>query len=158
MKKTFLLLSSGLAATCLLTSVHAETTAVQVSAAYAREVPPGQANSAAYMVLHNAGTEEESLVGAETPVAKKAELHTHRLEDGMMKMREVEEIEIPAGGTVTLKPGGLHIMLIGLHHQLTSGEEISLKLIFEDGEHQTIKVPVRSIDDAGEAEYHHTMH
>lgn len=158
MKKTFLLLSSGLAGAFLLTSVHAETTMVQVSGAYAREVPPGQANSAAYMVLHNTGTKEESLVGAKTSVAKKAELHTHRLEDGMMKMREVKEIEIPASGTVTLKPGGLHIMLIGLNHQLTSGEEIALELIFEDGENQTVMVPVRSIDDAGEAEYHHTMH
>lgn len=160
MKKFFLPLITGLTGTFWLLSAQAESTmtAVQVENPYARAVAPGQANSAAYMVLNNTGTKEVSLVEAESSVANKVELHTHRMEGGMMKMREVEKIAIPAGERVTLQPGGLHIMLIGLKHQLVGGEQISLTLIYEDGEKQTVTAPVRGIDDAGEAEYHHTMH
>lgn len=159
MKKPVLNYVAGMVGACILASAQADpVTAVTVAGAYARAVAPGQANSAAYMVLKNTGTKEESLTAAESPVAKKVELHTHLMQDGMMKMREIKEIEIPAGKEVTLQPGGLHIMLIGLTHQLVPGEEVPLTLIFEDGEHQTIKMPVRGVEGPTEAEHHHHMH
>lgn len=159
MKKIFLPLIAGLTSASWLVVVQAETMmTVQIEHPYARAVAPGQTNSAAYMVLNNTGTKEEVLVGAESSVANKVELHTHRMEDGMMKMREIEKIVIPAGERVTLQPGGLHIMLIGLTHQLAPNEQVSLTLIYEDGERQVVTAPVHGLDDAGEAEYHHTMH
>lgn len=159
MQKTVLSHVSGLITACILTTAQAESvTAITVERAYVRAVPPGQTNSAAYLVLHNTGTKEESLIAAASPAASKVELHTHLMEDGMMKMREIKEIEIPAATRITLQPGGLHLMLIGLTHQLIPGEKVPLTLIFEDGERQTIQAPVHNIDDAGEAEHHHTMH
>jgi len=158
MNKTLLPLIAGFAAgTCWLASAQAEST-VQIENPYARAVAPGQANSAAYMVLNNTSAKEEILLEVKSSIAHKAELHTHRMEDGMMKMSEIEKIAIPAGERVTLQPGGLHIMLIGLNHQLIAGEQIPLTLIYENGEQQAIMAPVRGIDDAGEAEHHHTMH
>jgi copper(I)-binding protein len=76
------------------------------------------------------------------------------MEDGMMKMRRVERIDLPAGETVTLEPGGLHIMLIGLSRQLSPGEEVEIRLTFEDGSGTTLTAPVKSV----QASMHHHHH
>ena len=110
---------------------------------YARAVPPGQTNSAAFMAIENPGDEPRALVGADSSASAVVELHTHLHEDGMMKMRRVERIDLPAGETVTLEPGGLHLMLIGLTQDLKPGDELDVTLIFDDDHRQQIKVPVR---------------
>ncbi|MTW20268.1 copper chaperone PCu(A)C [Allochromatium palmeri] len=113
---------------------------------YVRAVPPGQPNSAAFMSLHNAGAEDRALIGAESPAAEVVELHTHVEEDGMMRMRRIEQIAVPAGETTTLAPGGLHIMLIGLKSDLQPGQTVELTLIQDDGERLAIQAPVRRIE------------
>jgi copper(I)-binding protein len=135
----------GLAGLCLAMAVQAKPVAdaIRVEGAYARAVPPGQTNSAAFMVLHNEGATAHALVAAKSPVAKLVELHTHALVDGMMRMRPVERIALPAGQKVQLQPGGLHLMLIGLDHTLTPEEQVPLTLIYEDGSRQSIQMPVR---------------
>jgi hypothetical protein len=145
MKMKLARLLPGLAGLCLAMAVQAEpvANAIQVEGAYARAVPPGQTNSAAFMVLHNAGSTAHALMAAESPVAKVVELHTHALKDGMMRMRQIERIELPAGQKVQLEPGGLHLMLIGLDHPLTPEEQVPLTLIYEDGSHQSLQAPVR---------------
>lgn len=149
--KQFLLLA------LLLTSVQAfaESTAktattsasdmIVINDAYARAVPPGQPNSAAFMLLQNTSDADHALVNASSSVSKVVELHTHIREGEMMKMRRIEKIDIPAQGTTTLQPGGLHIMLIDLHDDLKIDQKILLTLEFEDGSNTAVEVPVRKI-------------
>ena len=150
MKK--LLLSSA-----LLLASHMALADVNVESAYVRAVPPGQMNSAAFMQLNNQGTENISLVAAKSQVAKNVELHTHTQDNGVMRMRQIEKISLPAGEAVKLQPGGMHIMLIGLTQNLTAGENISLSLEFSDGSAQALEIPVQAImtmEKAGEKMMH----
>lgn len=103
-----------------------------------------QTNSAVFMTVLNAGN-DSALVSARSPVAKVVELHTHREENGMMRMRQVEKIDLPAGQTVMLKPGGLHVMLIGLKQALEAGSEVSVTLAFADGSEKTLMAPVVNV-------------
>lgn len=84
------------------------------------------------------------LVLADSEVAKIVELHTHTNDNGVMRMRKVEFIEIPANGQTVLKPGGLHIMLIDPISDLKTGQTVSVKLQFEDGSTKQVDMPVKS--------------
>ena len=86
---------------------------------------------AAYVTITNLGREVDRLVKTETPVAATAALHTHRMEAGIMKMRPVKAVEINPGEPTVMKPGGLHIMLMGLSAPLKEGETFPLTLTFE---------------------------
>lgn len=121
---------------------------VAVDDPYARAVPPGQPNSAVFMALTNTGAADRSLVAAESEAAATVELHTHSMEDGMMRMRRIERIELPTGERVVLEPGGLHVMLIGLAEQLQPGMDVALTLILDDGSRMPVTAPVRRIDGA----------
>lgn len=112
---------------------------------YVRGVPPGQPNSAAFMQIVNKGSGDHALVSGSSPVSEVVELHTHTMEGGMMRMRQVDKIDLPAGETVSLQPGGLHVMLIGLKQKLVPDEEVELTLTFEDGSAVTLKAPVRKL-------------
>lgn len=123
---------------------------IVVNAPYARAVPPGQPNSAVFMQISNASDQDRALVGAASPAAEVTELHTHRMEDGMMKMRKVEQIDLPANSTLSLQPGGLHVMLIGLKQQLQPGDEVSLTLLFDQDNELVLTAPVRTIMPSGQ--------
>ena len=112
---------------------------------YVRLVPPGQPATGAFLVLKNSDDKDHKLVKAESAASKVAELHNHVQEGGMMKMRPVKDIDIKAKGEAVLQPGGLHVMLIDLKQPLKEGENIALKLIFEDNSSKEIAVPVRKI-------------
>ncbi len=118
---------------------------IMVSDPYVRAVPPGQPNSAAFMTLMNHGDQARSLVAAKSPAAKVVELHTHTMEEGMMKMRRVDKIDIPAQGSTVLEPGGLHVMLIDLTQDLKEGDKVAVTLVFANGEEQQVEAPVRKI-------------
>jgi copper(I)-binding protein len=118
---------------------------VMISDPYVRAVPPGQPNSAAFMTLMNHGDKTRSLVAAKCPAAKVVELHTHTMEEGMMKMRRIDQIDIPAQGSTTLEPGGLHVMLIGLTQDLKMGDKVPVTLVFADGAEEQVEAPVRKI-------------
>src|SRR5690554_6504583 len=77
-----------------------------------RESVPGAANGAGFMVLHNPGNTPVSLVGARTDAAQRAEIHEHVMVGEMMRMQQIEELVVPAGGQVVLQPGGYHLMLM----------------------------------------------
>lgn len=128
-----------------LAAVAEGPAAVKVTGAYARAVPPGQPNSAAFMTLTNGSAEPRALVSASSPVAGTVELHTHSLVDGMMQMRKIERIEVPAGKTVELAPGGLHVMLIGLKQPLDPGSKVDLTLSFDDGSKAQVEAAVRTV-------------
>lgn len=112
---------------------------------YVRAVPPGQPNSAAFMTLENKDSAPHAVVNATSPVSKVVELHTHIHKDGMMMMRRIDKIEIPANGNAVLKPGGLHVMLIGLKQELKPGDIVPVTLEFEDGSKSNLEAPVRKI-------------
>ena len=99
---------------------------------------------AAYVMLQNLGSEPDRLIAAETGVAKRAELHTHTMQDGVMKMRKLEAIEVAPGEPTLLSPGGLHIMLMGLKVPLVEGETFSLTLTFEKAGPIEIEVVIDS--------------
>lgn len=129
--------------------------AVTVDAPWARATVAGQQVSGAYMTLTSSAT--AALVGISTPVAETAELHEMRLESGVMRMRAVSDLELPAGRAVALKPGGYHLMLMGLKRPLHAGEQIPLKLEVRraDGKTETVDVKA-AVRDAAKPD--HTGH
>jgi periplasmic copper chaperone A len=138
--------SSLIAAVMFATiSLGARAADIAIGDPYARAVPPGQPNSAVFMLLENNSKADRALVSAESPAAKTVELHTNVDEGGVMKMRRIDKIDIPAGKTVTLKPGGLHVMLIGLKEALEPGAMVHMMLTFDDGSKAHVMAPARAI-------------
>jgi copper(I)-binding protein len=127
---------------------------VSVTDGYVRAVPHGQPNSAAFMQLNNSGTENRALISAKSNISDVVELHTHINDNGMMRMRRVDKIDIKAGDITVLKPGGLHVMFIGLKQVLTAGEQVNLELVFDDDSHVTLALPVKAVAGMG----HKPMH
>lgn len=100
-------------------------------------------NGAAYVTVLNFGNTADNLIGAAAPVAKRVELHTHKNDNGIMRMRHIKSIPVPANGSVTLKPGGHHIMMMGLTKKLKNGEEFPLTLTFKNAGKVTVDVKIR---------------
>ena len=99
--------------------------------------------SAVYVTLNNTGSQADALVSAASEVARVVELHEVKQESGVMKMRPVTSIPLPAGGTVELKPGGYHLMLLDLKHDLKAAEKVPVTLRFEHGGELRIEAAVR---------------
>jgi periplasmic copper chaperone A len=116
---------------------------VAVHDAWARATPGAATTGAAYVALTGAD-QADSLVSASTPIAATAEAHETTEANGVMKMRPVKNLPIPAHQTVTLKPGGYHIMLMGLKQPLVAGQSFPLTLTFTHTPPVTVKVDVRA--------------
>lgn len=95
-------------------------------------------NTAAFLSISNSGAEADRLLRVESNLAETVELHLSEMKDGVMMMRPVDGIDLPAGATVELKPGGYHIMLINLKQELTPLEKYPLTLVFEKAGSLTI--------------------
>ncbi len=106
-------------------------------------------NGAAYFTLVNASETDVKLVGVTANVAKRVKLHSHRMDGNIMRMRPLENIVVPAGASVTLKPGGHHVMLMGLTHKLKEGDAFPLTVVFEKAGKMQISVKVGKIGAAG---------
>lgn len=115
--------------------------ALEVSDAWVRETPPKRTVAAGYLVLSNAGDRAATLIGAESAVAR-IELHTMLREDGMMRMRPLAQLVIPAGERAALAPGGDHLMLFDVD-ATRAGTVIEIELLFEDGARLPVALPVR---------------
>jgi copper(I)-binding protein len=109
---------------------------------YARATVAGQPTGGGYLVLENHGPAADRLVSASAEVSARVELHSMSMEGDVMRMRQVESVELPAGKAVELKPGGLHIMFIGLKAPLKEGDKFPLKLKFEKSGEVTVTVNV----------------
>ena len=122
---------------------------IQVEGGWARAMPlmeeEGGAgtNSAVYFLLRNQGGETDRLTGGETHAAAAVQIHESRIVDDVMRMRRVDGLDIPAGDAVELRPGGMHIMLVGLTSSLVEGEEINLTLHFRRSGDLVVTLPVR---------------
>ncbi|WP_210394842.1 copper chaperone PCu(A)C [Motiliproteus sediminis] len=123
----------------LTTITHAD---VVVHHGYLRASAPGAPNSAGFMVLYNRGDKEVALTSAATEAAQVTELHNHVEDNGVMRMRQVAHVQLPAGAHVELQPGGYHLMLMGLKGQLTEGQRVAVTLGFNDGSTQQLELPV----------------
>ncbi len=128
------------------TAASAQTApSVAVDQAWARATPLGARTGAVYMTLTNHSAVDDRLVGASTPVAAQAQLHETTMSDGIMKMHHASGVDVKAGATVTLAPGGYHVMLLGLQHPLREGETFPLTLNFTASPPQQIEVHVAKI-------------
>lgn len=137
LKSLFLLLASA-------STIYASS--VSVKNAYVRATPPSLPNSAAFMEVHNSSDKDISIISASSDASKVAELHTHDMKDGVMKMYQVPKIDIKANSFTTLKPGGFHVMLIGLKTKPLK-EEMNVEINLNLSNGQTIKVfaPVKKV-------------
>jgi copper(I)-binding protein len=144
------MLSKPLAfAACLLVAgaAMAQTGQVELKDAWARAAPGKAETGAAYLTIVSPA--KDRLVSVSTPVAKKAELHTMTTEGGVMKMRPLDGVDVPAGQPVTLKPGGAHIMLMGLNQPLQAGQSFPLTLSFEKAGQREVTVAVEKAGAMG---------
>lgn len=132
------------AALSLLISLGtAQAQDIQIEHQYARAASPIAKTGAAFMHIMNIGHNNDRLIAARTDAAKMPELHTHIMEDGVAKMRQVEGgIKILAGEAAILERGGLHVMMMGLTRPFIQGEVITLTLVFENAGEITIEVPI----------------
>ena len=123
----------------------AKPAGVAVEKAWARASAGKAANGGAFMTILNGGKEGDRLVAAEAGVSRKVELHTHINENGVMRMRQVDGIDVPAGEGVMLKPGSYHVMFMGLNKPLKEGEKFPLTLTFEKAGKKTVEVTVMGV-------------
>ncbi len=118
-----------------------------ITGVWARATVPGQPVGGAYMKISS--PIDVTLLHVETDVAKEVQVHTMHMDHGMMRMREHGPLAIPAGKTIELAPGGLHLMLLGLKQALKAGDTMTLKMTFIDANKakttSVIKAPVRPI-------------
>ena len=119
--------------------------AVEIQQAWARATPGGAKTGAVYMTLINRGADEDELVAVATPVAGEAHLHLMSMDNGVMSMRPVPAIDLAPGATVTLGPGGYHVMLTGLRQPLKDGDSFPLTLTFAKSGTQKVEVKVAKI-------------
>jgi len=129
------------------TASLAQTGQPEITNAWARATPGKAETGAAYLTIQSPTADR--LVSISTPVAKNAELHTMSMSGGVMQMRPVAGIDIPAGKTVTLKPGGEHVMLLGLNHPLQQGQSFPLTLTFEKAGTRAVNVAIEKAGAAG---------
>ena len=111
---------------------------------WARATPPGAPVAGGFLSVRNAGATEDRLLSATSPDADKVELHEMRMDAGVMRMRRIDGgLAIAPGGTLTLAPGGFHLMFIGPKHPFVAGETVSATLRFERGGERTVRFEVR---------------
>ena len=124
-----------------------EASGVTVAHPWARATPAGATVGAAYVEI--TAKDADTLVAASSPAAGSVEIHTHTMDDGVMKMRKLEKLGIPAGGSAVLKPSGDHIMLFGLKAPLKEGDLLPITLVFEKAGEVKIDATVEPVGAKG---------
>ncbi len=114
---------------CLLTACG-RGQPLEVTQVWIREAPPGAAVHAGYLVLQNRSNEDLFLLGATSPAFGRVELHEMSMQDQQMRMRRLDKIPVPAGATVSLVPGGSHLMLFKATEPIIAGKRLPLELNF----------------------------
>lgn len=131
---------------------------IKIDHPWSRATVAGIPNGVSYFVLENQGDTDDRLLAVSSPVADKVELHTHIRDGEVMRMRHVDDIAVPAGESVALEPGGLHVMLMGLKQPLEEGKNFPLTLEFEHAGSVTVDVVVQLLTgskDGGDHDHHH---
>ena len=129
---------------------------LEIDHPWSRATPPGAKVAGGYFTVTNHGGVPDRLVSVTSDISAKAEVHEMAVKDGVMTMRPVEGgVEIPAGGKIELKPGGYHLMLMGLKHPAKDGESFPATLTFEKAGSVTVEFQVEGMNAAGGMEMDH---
>lgn len=148
------LLTSNFAIALFVTLASSSASAQQhdglaVTDAWSKALPAVVPNGAVYLRIQNHGEHPDRLRSVSTLRAKRAEIHTHMMEDGLMKMRHLEEgLDIAGKSTIMLAPGGHHIMLMKLTEPLVADQNFAIRLNFDKAGEVTLQVKVLSLADA----------
>ena len=146
--KTLLISAVGLGISGLANAQNAKVGSVQIENAYTRATVSGQQAAGGFMKIENKGAADQ-LISASSPVAGEVQLHEMAMDGNVMKMRQVKDIAVPAGGAVELKPGGMHLMFMNIKAPLTAGETVPVKLKFAKAGEVEVKMPVNAMGNAG---------
>lgn len=147
MKNIQLFLASLALCLSQLTSAHDYTAAkLKVNHPWSRTTVAGQSVGGGYMTINNQGTTDDALIAVKWGDSPAVELHNHTMADGVMQMRQVFKIALPAGKSVQLVPGGLHIMFMGLKSPLAVGERRDAVLVFEKAGELKVQFKVEPFD------------
>ncbi|MDA8481724.1 copper chaperone PCu(A)C [Pseudomonas resinovorans] len=156
MRKTLLALGALLSFSGTLAAHDYTFGSLHIEHPWAMAVPAVSPNGAAYLVIHNKGTEADKLLGADTARAGKTEIHEHLHKDGLMKMQKVEGgVEIPAGGEARFEQGGYHLMMFGLKQPLSDDDKFPMTLHFQKAGDLEVEVHVQTQAPAAAAEHQH---
>lgn len=137
-------------------AAEAAASRIAVERAWSRETAPGQDAGGGFLTIVNSGAGTDRLLGGATPAADDVQIHTVDMTGGVMRMRQLTGgLEIPAGETVRLEPGGYHVMLMGLQSPLIQGKAVPLTLEFEKAGNIEVELTVQPIGAQGPEEAHH---
>lgn len=134
---------SALVLAALAYIAWADAPGVTIANAWVRSTVPGQEVAGAYMEITS--TKDARLVKAETPVAKLVEIHSMKMEGGVMRMQAMEALPLPAKKTVKLAPGGYHLMLVGIKQQLKPGDKIPLTLTVDEAGKAAREITIQAL-------------
>ncbi len=137
-----------------LAAVAEPPTALEFENVWVRAMPPFQPNSAGYLTLTNRGEVAVAIVGASSNVSDKVELHTTRKVDGLMRMEPLKALVVAPGERVSLAPGGMHLMLLGLAFRLVPGDDVRLCLRLATKDEVCTDAEVRTNGDAPDPQDH----
>lgn len=137
--KAILVLAMGVAAP--LASADGD---IQIRNPWVQAAPPNAKVLAAYLEIHNSGKKPWTLISVSSPAFDQVSIHQSMMHGDMVHMEQIKELSIPAQGSVTLKPGGLHLMLMEAKKPLKAGDQVSLTLVFKSGKKIAVKATVRA--------------
>jgi len=144
---SFKMLALGAGIAAFSTMALAQSGNIEITGAWARATPGGAEAAAAYVTLD--APAGDRLTAVSTPAAQKAGIHEMSMDNGVMKMRPVDSVDLPPGQKVTLKPGGYHIMLTGLAKPLVEGQSFPLTLDFVKAGKREVMVSVQKVGAMG---------
>ena len=127
---------------------------LEIDHPWTRATPPGASVGGGYATVRNSGGSADKLVGASSPAADHVELHVMSMDNGVMRMREVKSFDVPARGELTLKPGGNHLMFLGLKQPFKAGEKVPVKLRFEKAGEVQVQLEVGSMGQSAPMPMH----
>ncbi len=116
---------------------------LNIESAYVTALIPGQETSAGYLSITNSGDQDQVLQSFSTSAAQMVQLHTTTMSNGMMSMDKVNDLVVPAGGSIEMQPGGLHLMIMGVDKESFAGESLDMQISFVSGDVLEINVPIK---------------
>jgi copper(I)-binding protein len=122
---------------------------IEVENAWTRATPPGAKTAAGYITIRNKSSSPDHLIRAASPLAARVEMHVHLHDGDVMRMRQVKGYDIPANGSLELKPGGGHLMFVDIKRAFKEGEKVPVTLRFERAGERKLVFKVGRIDATG---------